>query len=122
MGFQIDTKKLVRNTQAGLIVAGCSAVWGIVAGLLLGLVGSSPTSPAPYAGLAILGAILGGGSSLLLHTPLIKVLELIGKLPFTYLPFLLLKLVYYVFAWPGRVFAEATKLVVFEKPKEAAPS
>jgi hypothetical protein len=119
MGFKVDTTKLVQRTHGGLLIAGCSAVWGAVVGLILGAIGSAP---APYATLALGGAILGGGSSLLLHTPLIKVLELIGKLPLTYLPFLCLKLVYYVFAWPGRVFAEATKLVVFEKPNESSPS
>jgi len=121
MGFKVDTTKLVQRTQGALIVVGCSAAWGVVAGLILGAVGPGP-GPAPYAGLAILGAILGGGSSLLLHTPLIKILELIGKLPFTYLPFLCLKLVYYVFAWPGSLFAEMTKLVVFENQQQSLPN
>ena len=121
MGFQVDTKKLVQNTQAGLVIAGCSAVSGTLIALLIGVVGSSSGSTAPYGALALFGAMCGGGCSLLLHTPFIKVLEFIGKLPFTYLPFLALKIAYYVFAWPGRKFAEATKLVVFEKPVAPPP-
>lgn len=107
------------QAKGTLIAAGCAALWGVLLGLGMALFGDNRGAPPlgerllyfPF-GSAMLAVIL----FLPFHTPLFHVLALIGKLPYTFLPFLVLTLFYYICTWPGVFAAEKLGLIEFERP------